>query len=91
MIELIGAGAFGLVVGWIVYRTLRRREDKAAISDLSAVVAAIGGGAVTQLFPDERLFGAYGIGLAVGFLSYLIVNLLHSGAEKTGEWMGGRR
>jgi hypothetical protein len=90
MVALIGAGAFGFVVGWIVYRTLRRREDRAALSDLSAVLAAIGGGAVTQLFPDSKLFGAYGIGLALVFLLYLTVNWLSGGRDEVQEWLGGR-
>jgi hypothetical protein len=98
MLELLGAGGFGLVVGWITYRALRRRQDKAALSDLAAVLAAIGGGAVTGLFPEPRLFGAYGIGLAVGFFSYLTVGwLLDQRRGKDGgdnsqvdDWMGDR-
>jgi hypothetical protein len=30
-----GAVCFGLVVGWITYRTLRRREGVAALSDIA--------------------------------------------------------
>lgn len=87
-----GAFAFGLVVGWITYRTLRRTETK-GISDIAAVIGAVGGGLVTKLFPEGgSLFGAYGIGLAVGFFVYLIASVLL--ASKTGtlaavnEWLG---
>lgn len=87
-----GAFAFGLVVGWITYRTLRRTETK-GISDIAAVIGAVGGGLVTQLFPEgEQAFGAYGIGLAVGFFVYLIVSVIV--AKSTGtldavnEWLG---
>ena len=87
-----GAFAFGLVVGWITYRTLRRTETK-GISDIAAVIGAVGGGLVTKLFPaGESAFGAYGIGLAVGFFVYLVVSVLI--AKSTGtldavnEWLG---
>lgn len=86
----IGAIAFGLVVGWITYRTLRRREGGAQISDLSAVIAAIGGGAVTAIpFNDPDVFGAYAIGLAVGFFGYLVTSsLLVRDKRKIDEFMG---
>ena len=41
----VGATCFGIVVGYVTYRTLVRKSD-AAISDLAAVIAAIGGGVV---------------------------------------------
>jgi hypothetical protein len=86
----LGAAAFGLVVGWITYRTLRRREGGAQISDLSAVIAAIGGGAVTAFpFDDPDVFGAYAIGLAVGFFGYLaMASLLVRDKRKIDEFMG---
>lgn len=72
----IGSVCFGLVVGFITYRTLVHSNDKASISDLAAVLAAIGGGAVTALFPEGTdAFGWYAIGLAVGVAAYLIVAL----------------
>lgn len=75
-LEQIGAALFGLVVGWICYRTLRRREDKAALSDLATVVGVIGGGAVTALFKAGDSFASYSIGLAIGFFAYLIISAL---------------
>src|SRR5262245_12582488 len=66
----IGALCFGLVVGWISYRTLRRREGAAALSDNAAVISAIGGASVTALFRSEILFGLYAIGLAIGNKRY---------------------
>lgn len=72
ILSLVGAGLFGSVVGWITYRTLRRRSDDVKLGDLAAVVAAVGGGAVvTGRFSQPDLFGAYGIGLAAGFYGYL--------------------
>ena len=57
-------------------RTLLRKEGgEAAISDLASVIAAIGGGAITKLFEgDTELFTAYSIGLALGFISFLVAS-----------------
>jgi uncharacterized membrane protein YeaQ/YmgE (transglycosylase-associated protein family) len=87
-LETWGAFCFGLVIGWITYRTLRRREGTAALSDVASVIGAVGGGAVTALFKDERLFGAYSIGLAVGFFAYLVVGLVVGGKQAERGWMG---
>jgi uncharacterized membrane protein YeaQ/YmgE (transglycosylase-associated protein family) len=84
----IGALCFGLVVGWISYRTLRRKEGAAALSDIATVIGAIGGAAVTTLFKSEVLFGLYSIGLAVGFFAYFVDSLIVYGKEETGRWMG---
>jgi len=67
-----GAVCFGLVVGWVVYRTLRRQADQTQLGDIATVIAAVGGGAVTGLFDSATLFGWYAIGLAVGFFLYLV-------------------
>ncbi len=84
----IGAACFGLVVGWITYRTLRRREGVAALSDIATVVGAVGGAAVTALFRSETLFGWYSIGLVVGFFAYLVVGFRVYGKESARRWMG---
>jgi NhaP-type Na+/H+ or K+/H+ antiporter len=86
--EFVGAGCFGLVIGWITYRTLRRKERAAALSDLAAVLGVVGGGVVTALYPDPGLFAAYSIGLAVGFFAYLLAGLRLGGTERTDGWMG---
>ena len=68
-----GAFCFGLVVGWITYRTLRRTKTN-GLSDIATVIGAVGGAAVLSLFPAEtNAFGAYSIGLAIGFFAYLAV------------------
>ena len=73
-LEHFGALCFGLVVGYITYRVLVRTTEKAAITDLTAVLGAIGGAAVTGLFdPGTALFAMYSIGLAVGMAVYAIV------------------
>jgi hypothetical protein len=88
-IASIGAIAFGLVVGWVTYRTLRRKEGVSALSDISSVIAAVGGGTVVALFKSGEVFGFYSIGLAIGFFLYLIVNMIIVGKEETKKWMGG--
>ncbi|MFB0565303.1 MAG: hypothetical protein ACETWK_06440 [Candidatus Aminicenantaceae bacterium] len=83
----VGALCFGLVIGWVTYRTLRRREGNAALSDIATVIGAVGGGTVTALFKGGETFGWYCIGLAVGFFLYFIINLIIEGKEKTKVWM----
>jgi hypothetical protein len=69
----IGALCFGLVLGFITYRTLRRTGEAVSLSNIATVIGAVGGAAVTGLFKTEDLFAAYSIGLAVGFFLYLIL------------------
>jgi NhaP-type Na+/H+ or K+/H+ antiporter len=82
----VGAVCFGVVVGWIVYRTLRRSSDKVRLSDIATVIGAVGGAAVTTPFDNESLFGCYSIGLAAGFFGYLI---LGNTVFKNSAWLGG--
>jgi hypothetical protein len=85
---IIGALCFGLVVGWVTYRTLRRKEGTSSLSDISTVIGAVGGAAVTGLFKNADMFAGYSIGLAVGFFAYFIIGLIVYGKEATGGWMG---
>lgn len=84
----IGSLCFGLVIGWISYRTLRRKEGAAALSDIAAVISAMGGAAVMALFRDGTMFGLYAIGLAIGFFVYFVISLTVYGKKATGRWMG---
>lgn len=90
MFEEIGAVLFGIVIGWITYRTLRRNAASTGISDIATVIGAVGGAAVTTLFDASGLFGLYAIGLAVGFFGYLIAALFLEGPKKTSSWMGAQ-
>jgi uncharacterized membrane protein YeaQ/YmgE (transglycosylase-associated protein family) len=87
-VVFIGSFCFGLVVGWVTYRTLRRREGSAVLSDIATVIGAVGGGAVTTLFNESQMFAWYAIGLAVGFFLYLIINLIID-KDNTLQWMSG--
>lgn len=86
-IAIVGALVFGIVVGWITYRTLRRKDGAALLSDIATVIGAVGGAAVTALFESGDMFGAYCIGLGVGFFLYLIVALRLEGKKAVSTWL----
>ncbi len=76
-IQLFGAGGFGMLIGWYVYYINRYRKGDVQFSDLSTVIGILGGGAILTLFPAKTdLFGAYGIGLALGFFGYFAFLML---------------
>lgn len=88
-VQLLGAGAFGAVVGWYVYYINRYRKDDVQLSDIVTLLGAIGGAAVLALFPAKSdLFGAYGIGLAAGFFLYffILVVLVNKAPGFTAAW-----
>jgi hypothetical protein len=83
----LGAYLFGVVVGWVTYYTLAHSGAR-NIKDIAVVIGSIGGAAVLALFPAQTvLFGAYGIGLAIGFFFYwaiLVCSLFF--AYRWGAW-----
>ncbi|MFG1707754.1 hypothetical protein ACFLIM_31570 [Nonomuraea sp. M3C6] len=81
---VLGAICFGLVIGWITYGTLRRRQGAVGLTDLAAVLAAVGGGFVTALLGVPEAFGGYAVGLAVGFFGYLVAATLLPDSK----WLG---
>jgi|RhiMethySRZTD1v2_1073278.scaffolds.fasta_scaffold408246_1 NhaP-type Na+/H+ or K+/H+ antiporter len=90
MLNLIGAALFGVVIGWITYRTLRRTKPN-GLSDIATVIGAVGGATITGLFPKESgALGVYSIGLAVGFFVYLGVSVHFASRESqpVSEWLG---
>ena len=95
IIQLIGALLFGAIIGWHLYSINRYRKDDVQLSDLGALIGVIGGSAVLALFDREgALFGAYGIGLAIGFFSYflsLIVMVSRSDNFDNDWFLDGRR
>jgi hypothetical protein len=83
VLQLWGAGAFGVLIGWLVYYINRYRKADVQLSDLVTLIGIIGGGAVLALFPAKTdLFGAYGVGLAVGFFLYFFVLIFLVGISK---------
>lgn len=85
-IEAIGAVCFGLVIGWVTYRTLRRTGETVAVSNLATVIGAVGGAGVTARFGSKETFSYYCIGLAVGFFLYMVLG--HT-IFKNSPWLGG--
>src|SRR4051794_15208547 len=88
----IGAVCFGLVVGFITYRTLVFK-DGASISDISAVIAAVGGGAVAVWFDraEGDSFAWYSIGLLGGLVLYYLHTSLRGSPEIKAKLSGGQR
>ena len=84
-VNALGAFCFGLVIGWVTYRTLRRREGNAALSDIATVIGAVGGGAVTAIWTGDQ-FAYYSIGLAVGFFLYYALGIIRA-RENEDNWM----
>ncbi|HET7039214.1 MAG TPA: hypothetical protein VFH97_04960 [Gemmatimonadales bacterium] len=76
-LQLLGAGAFGILIGWYVYYINRYRKSDVQLGDLVTLVGVLGGGAVLALFPARTdLFGAYGIGLFIGFFGYFLALII---------------
>jgi uncharacterized membrane protein YeaQ/YmgE (transglycosylase-associated protein family) len=89
---MLGAIAFGIVIGWVTHRTLRRQETT-QLGDIAAVVGAVGGAAVMRIYPSgSDLFAWYAAGLALGFFGYLVVALIFAPQgrrrETVGLWLG---
>lgn len=94
-LQIAGAVGFGLLIGWYIYYINRYRRGDVQWSDLVTLVGIIGGTAILALFPaGTDLFGAYGIGLAVGFFAYFLTLLIMVQVSKnfTVDWfLDGRR
>ena len=87
LIKWLAPFCFGIVIGWIVYRTLRRSQTN-GVSDLATVIGAIGGASVTALFSKESGdFQLYCLGLFVGFFGYLLTALVLS-KSPVNAWLG---
>jgi hypothetical protein len=95
MLQLLGAAGFGAILGWFTYYVNRYRKSDVQLGDLVTVVGVLGGGAVLALFPARSdLFGAYGIGLFLGFFGYLLVLVLLVARSPNFTWdwfLDGRR
>jgi hypothetical protein len=92
---LVGALCFGIIIGWQVYFINRYRTAAVDFGDLATVIGIVGGGAVLNLFPTQSpLFGAYGVGLALGYFGYFLVllSLVRRSQNFDSDWfLDGRR
>lgn len=85
-----GACCFGVAIGYITYRTLVRSTDRTAVSDLAAVIGAVGGGVITGVFPaGSALFAWYSIGLLLGMAVFFAVFGKLNGRKKLAAMMAG--
>lgn len=95
IVQLIGAGCLGVVIGWYLYYINRYRKDVIQIADLGTVITALVGGTITTFFNNStELFGAYGIGLFIGFFGYfsVLIFMVYRSKEFGIEWfLDGRR
>jgi hypothetical protein len=82
----LGAVLFGITIGWMTYRIQRFRVAIPGLSDIIAILAAIGGAAVLALFRNDVLFGWYAIGLVIGFFGYFAVGLRLFGIQELQPW-----
>ena len=70
----MGALAFGAVIGWVLQVTLLGVKEH-SVTSFAAIIAAVAGAALTKIFkPEEGDFGAYCIGLCMGFFVAFIVS-----------------
>ena len=85
---IVGLGAvfFGLTIGWIAYRILRRRSGAPWIQDLIALLGIIAGAAALALFHNDAIFGWYAIGLVIGFFSSFVVGVVLYGKQEVQPW-----
>jgi uncharacterized membrane protein YeaQ/YmgE (transglycosylase-associated protein family) len=82
----LGVLLFGLVLGWIAYRTLRLKAGTGVLADIVAVVGALIGAGIIALFRNDVLFGLYSIGLALGFFAYVGIDLAFYGRQGGSPW-----
>lgn len=74
-VDLGGAVWFGLVIGWIASVTFHSQPVH-SLKDIAVVLAAIGGAAVTKLFPNSSAqFTFYCVGTAFGFFIHVGVSI----------------
>jgi hypothetical protein len=94
-IQLLGAGGFGVLIGWYVYYVNRYRTGEVRFGDIVTLIGILGGGAIVALFPaGSDLFGAYGIGLFLGFFGYFatLAALVRASGNFDADWfLDGRR
>ena len=50
-VNTMGAVCFGVIIGWVTYRTLRRTGETVAVSNIASVVGAVGGRSGYRYFP----------------------------------------
>jgi hypothetical protein len=95
LLQMLGAGGFGAILGWYLYFINRYRSADVRLADLVTLVGVLGGGGIAALFePHSDMFAAYGVGLFLGFFGYFAVLLILVARSEdfTTDWfLDGRR
>jgi hypothetical protein len=95
LIQLLGAGCFGVIIGWYVYYINRYRKGDVQLSDIVTLLGILGGASVQALYKGGGvLFGAYSMGLCIGFFGYffVLIILVRKSPNFTADWfLDGRR
>ena len=88
LVGLLGVAGLGFVLGWTLYFSNRGKSGQISVTELASIAAVVLGGALTGFLKDSPdLLGAYGIGLAAGFLTLFTLTartLAPSGARPGG-------
>lgn len=82
----LGAFFFGLLLGWVLYRTLRLKAGANGVAEIASIIGALGGAAILALFKSDALFGWYATGLLIGFFAYFTLDLLLYGQQVAQPW-----
>ena len=78
-VNSIGAVCFGVIIGWVTYRTLRRTNETVAVSNIASVVGTVGGAAITGLFKGSLFVSIQGYSVSCG--SRRAVQLAGTGSQ----------
>lgn len=78
LIASLGAASIGFVLGWTLYFANRGKSGNLTVADIAAIAGVLAGSTIVAFLdgfgiPDmERafVFGGYGIGVLIGFLTY---------------------
>jgi predicted exporter len=72
----LGIGGVGFVFGYLLHYAVKHTSHF-TIEMLSVAIGAVGGATVIGLLIEyEGWIGPYGIGLATGFIAYMVLSLL---------------
>ncbi|MGH2497192.1 MAG: hypothetical protein ACRDIV_21040 [Ktedonobacteraceae bacterium] len=82
----LGTFFFGLLLGWVFYRTLRLKARASILAEVSTIIGALAGAAVLTLFRSDVLFGLYATGLIIGFFAYFAIDLWLSSKQGAQPW-----
>jgi Kef-type K+ transport system membrane component KefB len=72
-IAVLGAAAFGGVLGWVTAEVVSRAKEL-QVGHLAGIVGALLGAAITSVFGIPIMFGSYCVGLLVGYVMFVLLH-----------------